>query len=104
MSTTTNPRSIDALLALGTYQGMTDEEIDIVLNYKVQQAMIQENIGTKNALEAQKLSALISRWEQDSQTSYDMLESILNRNVAITPIVQAQTVQPTLITNDSTEV
>lgn len=104
MCTTTSPRDINELLSLGTYQGMTDEEIEIVLNYKVQQAMIQEDISTKNALEAQKLNALISRWEQDSQTSYDMLESILNRNVAITPIVQAQTVQPTLITDDSTEV
>lgn len=104
MCTTTNPRSIDALLALNTYQGMTDEEIELIINYRAQQIVVQEQITEKNALETQKLSALISRWEQDSQTSYDMLESILNRNVAITPIVQAQTVQPTLITNDSTEV
>lgn len=29
------PRSISVLLSLGTYQGMTDEEIDMVFNYKL---------------------------------------------------------------------
>lgn len=31
------PRDINVLLALRTYQGMTDEEINMVLDYKIQQ-------------------------------------------------------------------
>ena len=34
-TTTTEPRSISELLLLTTYQGMTDEEIDMLIEFKV---------------------------------------------------------------------
>lgn len=94
MSTTTNPRDINVLLGLSTYQGMTDEEIELIIEYKAEQIVIRDNIETKNALEQQKITAMIAQWAQDSQTSYNMLQSILNRNVNITPLVQPDTVTP----------
>ena len=94
MSTTTNPRDINVLLGLSTYQGMTDEEIELVIEYRAQQIVQQQQLETKNALEQQKITAMIAQWAQDSQTSYNMLQSILNRNVNITPLVQPNTVTP----------
>ena len=45
MCTTTNtetnaePRPINTLLAMDTYQGMSDAEIDLVINYKIERAI-----------------------------------------------------------------
>lgn len=36
-STTTEPRDLDALLKLGTYQDMSDEEIEIVIEWRCQE-------------------------------------------------------------------
>ena len=35
MTTETAPRNINELLALNTYQGMTDEEIELIIEFRV---------------------------------------------------------------------
>ena len=37
MSSQTEPRNINELLLLDTYQGMTDEEIELVIDFKARQ-------------------------------------------------------------------
>lgn len=53
--TTSHERSLDELLACGTYQGMTDEEIDRLLEYKAE-AMAKER-ETAQMLTEQRNSA-----------------------------------------------
>ena len=103
MSTTTNPRNINTLLALNTYQGMTDEEIELVLAYKVQQAMIQEQVETKNALSRQEMEQRVAVTQAALQQTNNLLQSILNRDGGLTPIVSPQTVTPTSIPINDTE-
>ena len=103
MSTTTSPRSLNTLLGLNTYQGMTDEEIEIILAYKVQQAMIQEQIETKNAILQQEMAQRVAATQAALQQTNNLLQSILNRGTGLTPIVTPQTVQPTSITISDTE-
>lgn len=104
MSTTTNPRDISALLALNTYQGMTDEEIEILIDYRVRQKRLEEDIATKNANTEREINERLAIDAAAAQQVQTMVQSILSKSVAIAPVVAAQTVQPTLITNDSTEV
>lgn len=94
MSTTTNPRDINVLLSLSTYQGMTDEEIELIIEYKAEQIVIRDNIAVKNAQSQQLIDAKIAQAASDSQAAQTMLQSILNRNVNITPLVQPNTVTP----------
>lgn len=94
MCTTTNPRDINVLLGLSTYQGMTDEEIELIIEYKAEQIVIRDNIAIERAQSQQRIDALIAQAASNSQQTHDMLESILNRNVNITPLVQPSTVTP----------
>lgn len=103
MSTTTSPRNINTLLALGTYQGMTDEEVELVLAYKVQQTMIQEQIETKNAIMQQEMTQRVTVAQAALQQTNNLLQSILNRDGGLTPIVSPQTVTPNSITINDTE-
>ena len=80
MCTTTNegievvePRDINVLLALDTYQGMTDEEIDLVLDYKIAQATSSAEITVKAAAEIERMEQCIADNRASAQAAYDML-------------------------------
>lgn len=73
------PRTIQELLALDTYQGMTDEEIQIIVDY-------HQQLGYDTALG----TAQIAIWTEAAQTIVDgseahhaellgVVESIVNR-------------------------
>lgn len=104
MSTTTNPRDINVLLGLNTYQGMTDEEIELIISYKANLLYNQTEATQKRANVASATAAMIADNHAAAQQAVSMVESMLNRAFATLPVGTAQTVQPTLITNDSTEV
>lgn len=53
-----SPRDIGTLLALGTYQGMTDEEIEKVIDYKVELARMDVQSNAYRAA-AQSASEVI---------------------------------------------
>lgn len=77
-TTTTTKRSIGELLNLGTYQGMTDEEIQLVIDFYVKMA--------KNDVEATSYRMAAQRIGEAAEVSYEniredtksLLESILN--------------------------
>ena len=55
------PRGIDDLLSLDTYQGMTDEEIDIVIDYKCKYAV------------ADAMKTSIAKVESDARNASDAI-------------------------------
>ncbi len=72
-------RSISELLSLGTYQGMTDSEIELLLEWKIQNAVSSENnkaIREQNA----RTNALILQSQQamidETRAALDSLRSI----------------------------
>lgn len=76
-----SPRDLNTLVSLGTYQGMTDEEIELVIDFKVQQrvtdsinlADIENRSSTLNELVAQEL--------ENQQTLSAMVQSLMSRKV-----------------------
>ena len=51
------PRPLGELLSLGTYQGMTDMEIDTIISYKIQEALNTANLQTMAQESASRLDA-----------------------------------------------
>jgi hypothetical protein len=75
------PRSINELLALDTYQGMTDVEIDSIIDYKVQ-------LETTNAINladisnrTQALNELVAQELENHNALVAMVQSIRDRQV-----------------------
>lgn len=74
-------RDINVLLSLDTYQGMTDEEIDSVIDYKIEQALNEESFSTSlSEIQAtyQARRAASAAVAQDSAT---MLQYRLNQSI-----------------------
>ncbi len=97
MSTTTEanePRDINVLLALDTYQGMTDAEIDLILNYKVNAAVNSQEMQAKVAAFNQQSSQCVADNRAAAQRALDMIESIVRTQLPTVPIGEPQTVSP----------
>lgn len=77
--TTNSPRDINVLLTLNTYQGMTDEEIDMIINYKisvgVQAEVSQQCINSQIAAS----NELVSTSLQAKNAALQMLQTIVNK-------------------------
>lgn len=74
-------RDINVLLELGTYQGMSDAEIQSIIDYKVS---VAEQDATANAHmdeAAENGRALIAAHTQAVQESTNMLKSLLSMSV-----------------------
>lgn len=81
MTTENEPRSINELLSLGTYQGMTDTEIDSIIDYKVQ-------LETTNAINladisnrTQALNELVAQELENHNALVAMVQSVRDRQV-----------------------
>lgn len=75
MSTKTN-REINELLALGTYQGMTDEEIAEVVEYKAQQKYLDYLTDYHTQMQNMSFQATLTMLESRARAADDMLESV----------------------------
>ena len=80
---TSTPRSVSALLHIletdGTYQGMTDEEIQSIVDYEKQLARMQgktEQLQDEYANHCASMQALTATALQEQET---MLQSIIER-------------------------
>ena len=98
MSTTTDatqesdvpqtPRNINVLLSLDTYQGMTDEEITLVLNYRIDQAVTsRETLANITAIN-EKQEQCIADNLASARAVQDMVQSMLDREFPTVPLVQ----------------
>lgn len=90
----TDPRDINVLLALDTYQGMTDAEIDLVLNYKINAAVSNQELLARVTAFNQQSEQCIADNRAAAQRALDMIESIVRTQLPTVPIGEPQTVTP----------
>lgn len=63
------PRSLDVLLKSTTYQGMTDEEIQRIIDYRVQVAQTSAEVAAqREAIDAQT-EAMREHWQEQAATA-----------------------------------
>lgn len=92
MCTTT--RSLSTLLNLDTYQGMSDEEIEMVFNFKLQHALTAQEILVNTELRIQRSEAMIQNARDASQRSYNMLKSIVETEFPDIEFEEPQRITP----------
>ena len=95
MCTTT--RSLSTLLNLGTYQGMTDEEIEMVFDFKLQHALTAQEILVDTQLRMQRSEAIIQNVQAASQRSHNLLQSIVETEFPDIEFGEPQRVTPVSI-------
>lgn len=94
---TQEPRDINVLLALETYQGMTDAEIEILLNYKINQAVTsRETLANITAITA-KQEQCIADNRASAQAMLDMVQSLVDREFPTVPPMEPRQFQPSSI-------
>lgn len=69
-------RPLGTLLELGTFQGMTDEEISSIIVYRIQQALTDESIRAQAAESAARAAA----WAEERAATTQMLASMVESN------------------------
>ena len=95
MTTEVNePRDINILLALETYQGMTDEEIESIISYKVNAAVSDRELLARITAITQKSEQCIADNRASAQRALDMIESIVRTQLPTVPIGTPETVVP----------
>lgn len=91
------PRKLDVLLALETYQGMTDEEIQMVLDYKIDQAVASRKTLAEIAAINAKSEQCIADNQASAQAAQDMIQSLVEREFPMVPLMEPSTSKPTLL-------
>lgn len=75
------PRDINVLLNLGTFQGMTDEEIQMVIDYKIKYALSEQEIKLKQAVYIEKMNSDIALSTQVANQANDIYKEILGKSL-----------------------
>lgn len=74
-------RDISVLITLDTYQGMTDEEIQSVIDYYVERALVNyKNSGDKTEIET-TMAIQRELFTDIATQSQSMLQSVLNQSI-----------------------
>lgn len=74
-------RDINILLSLDTYQGMSDEEIDLLIDYKIQVALDSEEQTARMEAIQQQLASQTSAYQTMADDAHDVLYSVLNQSI-----------------------
>lgn len=69
---------VDALLKAETYQGMTDEEIDAIIDYKVERAKIDATISKDMEAHRAFMRSLMGAQVESSAKVRDMFQTALD--------------------------
>lgn len=77
------PRDISILLNLGTFQGMTDEEIQMVIDYKIKYALSDKDIKLKQATYIEKMNSDIALSTQVANEANDIYRDILGKSLKL---------------------
>lgn len=77
------PRDINILLNLGTFQGMTDEEIQMVIDYKIKYALSDKDIKLKQATYIEKMNSDIALSTQVANEANDIYKEILGKSLKL---------------------
>lgn len=94
ITTEITPRNISELLKLNSYQEMSDEEIELIIDYKCAQAITSAEFRIKTEILVTEMEDKIAQNKKSVQKACDVLESLLNRKVANDNFVQPETVTP----------
>lgn len=82
---TPKPRSIDALSKLGTYQGMTDAEIQLLMDYNAKIAAERADGEARQREAAEQLKAM----QSESAKFHDAAMASFERACAATPAFES---------------
>lgn len=74
--------NLNALLEAETYQGMTDEEIDAIIDYKVERAKSNATISKDMEAHQVIMKELMNVQAESSAKTRDMFQTILNAPIA----------------------
>ena len=88
------PRNINVLLALETYQGMTDAEIEMVLDYRVKRALSSQELIAKTIAGIERMEQCIADNRVAAERAANVIESIVTRELTVLPIVQPNDFEP----------
>lgn len=75
------PRELSVLLSLGTYQGMTDEEIELVIAHKVQSEVTNSINLADIQMRTQAMGELVAQEIADQQSLSAMVQSLFKKKV-----------------------
>ena len=85
-STQPEQRSVSELLKLDTYQGMTDAEIQSVIDWYVEQAHTDAEIKAKQAAITVAMNNTAEAYAKAATESNDILKSLLTNDLKLTTI------------------
>ena len=77
------PRDINVLLNLGTFQGMTDEEIQLIIDYKIKYALSEQEIKLKQAVYIEKMNSDIALSTKVANEANDIYKEILGKSLKL---------------------
>lgn len=77
------PRDISILLDLKTFQGMTDEEIQMIIDYKIKYALSDKDIKLKQATYIEKMNSDIALSTQVANEANDIYRDILGKSLKL---------------------
>ena len=69
---------INTLLKAGTYQGMTDEEIDAIIDYRVERARGEATISKDMEAQQAIMRSLMGAQAESSARARDMFQAALD--------------------------
>lgn len=73
---------IDTLLKSETYQGMTDEEIDAIIDYRVERAKSEATISKDMEAHRAIMQSLMAAQAESGEKVRDMFQAALNAPTA----------------------
>lgn len=94
MCTQTEPRNINELLLLDTYQGMTDDEIELVIEYRAKRKVTEIITSATYQSGIQNQNAIVELHRATCEKSHAVLESILSNQTTRAQRNSAKRVTP----------
>lgn len=82
MCTQIDQRNLNELLLLDTYQGMTDAEIELVIEYRAKRKVTEIITSATYQSGIQNQNAVVELHRATCEKSHAVLESILNNQTA----------------------
>lgn len=82
------PRDINVLLGMHTYQGMTDEEINLILDYKINQAKTSAEHLAFVAAQTMRANETVELQRQSCKNMESMLQSTIKASMPNVEFVQ----------------
>lgn len=88
------PRKINKLLSLDTYQGMSDAEIELIIEYKIRRSLSSHTLIAQTIAETERMERCIADNQAAASKALDMIESMVTRELSTIPVVQPNSFTP----------